>query len=140
MEYKKIDGNHYAMRIEKGEEIIFQLKDFALKENVISGSISGIGAANMVEIGLFNTETKEFKTSIKEGMYEITSLLGNITRMNNEVYLHCHINFADSSLTVYGGHLVKCYISATCEIIITVFDSQVNRKFNDEVGLNLFEF
>lgn len=140
MEYKKLDDNHYAIRIDKGEEVIEQLKRFADLENVLSASISGIGASNSVEIGLFNTNTLEFKTDIKEGMFEITSLLGNITRKDNEVYLHLHINFADSSLNVFGGHLVKCFISATGELMVTVFDSEVNRKFNDEIGLNLFDF
>jgi hypothetical protein len=31
-------------------------------------------------------------------------------------------------------------ISATGEIIIDVIDGHVDRKFNEEIGLNLFEF
>ena len=140
MEYKKLDNNHYVMRLNKGEEVIEQLKIFATNENVLTGEITGIGASNKVEIGLFNTETKEYKTTVKEGMFEVTSLLGNISRKDGEVYLHCHINFADASLNTFGGHLVKCYISATCEIIITVIHGEVGRRFDKEIGLNLFQF
>ena len=102
MEYKKMDENHYVIRIQKGEEVLEQLSLFAQKENVLAGEITGIGASNKVEIGLFNTQTKEYKTTIKEGMFEITSLLGNISRKDGYVYLHCHINFSDASLTTYG--------------------------------------
>ena len=140
MEYKRIDDRHYVIRIDKNEEILEQLIIFCNKENIIAGEIKGIGASNKIEIGLFNTLTKEYKTSIKEGMFEITSLLGNISVKDNNTYLHAHINFSDESLNVYGGHLVKCYISATCEIIVTVLNGNVERKFNDEVGLNLFDF
>lgn len=139
MEYKKFN-NHYVLRLEKGEEIISEVKELCKKEQISLGTISGIGASNKIEIGLFNTETKEYKTSIKEGMFEITSLLGNITCKDKEVYLHCHINFSDSSLNTYGGHLVQAYISATCEIVITKIDGTVNREFDENIGLNLLSF
>lgn len=140
MEYRKIDNNHYAVRIEKGEEIIEKLTLLCKSENIISGEITGLGASNKVEIGLFNTTTREYKTTLKEGMFEITSLIGNISRKDGEVYLHCHINFSDSTLITYGGHLVKCYISATGEIIVTVIDGDIGRKLNPEIGLNLIDF
>lgn len=139
MKYKKFE-NHYVIRIEKGEEVLSKLKELCKIENIRLGSISGIGAANKVEIGLFNTETKEYKTTVMEGMYEVTSLIGNVTRKEEEVYLHCHINFSDASLKTFGGHLVSLYISATCEIILTEIKGEVNRNFNDEIGLNLFKF
>ena len=139
MEYKKF-GNHYVVRMEKDEEIMESLKKLCLDEDIRLGSISGLGAAKEVEIGLFNTETKEYKTTVMQGMFEITSLIGNITRKENEVYLHCHINFSDASLNTFGGHLVKAVISATGEIIITKIDGEVNRRFDEEIGLNLFDF
>ncbi len=139
MEYKKFN-HHYVVRLEKGEEVISKLKELCKEENISLGSIVGLGASEKIQIGLFNTVTKEYKTTVKEGMFEITSLIGNISMKDNEVYLHCHINFSDESLTVYGGHLVEAYISATCEIIVTVIDGEVNRRFDPEIGLNLFQF
>lgn len=138
MEYRKIDDNHYAVKILKGEELIEQLIILCKKENIEAGEITGLGASNKVEIGLFNTNTKEYTTTIKEGMFEITSLIGNISRKEGEPYLHCHINFSDDTLMTYGGHLVKCYISATGEIIVTILDGKIEREFNSEIGLNLF--
>ena len=139
MEYRKF-GNHYVVRIEKGEEVLSKLKELCLNENIRLGSISGLGAANEVEIGLFNTETKEYKTTVMKGMFEITSLIGNITRKDDEVYLHCHINFSDASLQTFGGHLVSVKISATSEIIVTAIDGEVNRRFDENIGLILFDF
>jgi len=139
MEFKKF-GNYYIVRLEKGEEVLTKLKELCEMENIRLGNISGIGASKEVEIGLFNTDTKEYKTTTMKGMFEITSLIGNISRKDGEVYLHTHINFSDVSLQTYGGHLVRCMISATCEIILTVINGEVDRKLNDEIGLNLFSF
>ncbi len=44
---------------------------------------------------------------------EITSLVGNISQMNGEVYLHIHINLANEENKVFGGHLTSAIISAT---------------------------
>lgn len=139
MEYKKIKDN-YVLRIDIGEEIIDKITELCRVENIKLGTISGIGATDHVEIGLFNTKTKQYCPSILKGLYEITSLIGNITMKNDDIYLHLHINVADESSSTYGGHLNKCFVSATAEVFITAFDSSVNRKFNEEIGLNLLEF
>lgn len=139
MEYKKFE-NHYILRLEKGEEVIEKIKELCIKENITLASISGLGASNLVEIGLFNVNTKEYKTKIYEGMFEITSLIGNISKKDNDIYLHLHINFSDETNIVKGGHLVKCNISATGEIIITKINGEVQRELNPDIGLNLFKF
>ena len=139
MEYKKFN-NTYVVRINKGEEIVQEIKELCEKEDIKTAEITGLGASNLVEIGIFNVNTKEYKTTTFEGMFEITSLVGNATRKDGEVYLHMHINFSDETGLVKGGHLVKCRISATSEIIINKIDGEVGRKLSDEIGLNLIKF
>lgn len=139
MEYRKFDDT-YVVRLNKGEEISEKLKELCHKENIETAEITGLGASNLVEIGLFNTKTKEYKTNVFEGMFEISSLVGNATRKDGEVYLHLHINFSDESGIVKGGHMVRCNISATSEIIVNRVQGNVERKFDDEIGLNLMKF
>ena len=139
MEYRKFN-NAYVVRINKGEEIIEKLKELCEKEDIKVAEITGLGASNLVEIGLFNVNTKEYKTTTFEGMFEITSLIGNATRKDGEVYLHLHINFSDETGNTKGGHLVRCNISATSEIIVNKIEGNVDRKLSDEIGLNLMKF
>jgi len=139
MEYRKFD-NHYILRLEKDEEVVEKIKELCIKENISLGSISGLGASNSVEIGLFNVDTKEYKTKTYTGMFEITSLTGNISKKENDTYLHLHINFSDETNITKGGHLVKCIISATGEIVITKIEGEVQRELNPDIGLNLFKF
>lgn len=139
MEYKKFDDT-YVVRLNKGEEVVETLKQLCKIENIELAEIAGIGASDFVEIGVFNVNTKEYNTKIFEGMFEITSLIGNVTRKDSEVYLHIHINFGDENGIVKGGHLVKSRISATSEIIIRKINGKVRRKLNEEIGLNLLNF
>lgn len=139
MEYRKFD-NSYVVRLNKGEEVIASLKELCNNENIKLAEIAGLGASNLVEIGVFNVNTKEYNTKVFEGMFEITSLVGNSTRKDGEVYLHVHINFGDENGMVRGGHLVRSVISATSEIIVRKIDGEVGRKLSEEIGLNLLEF
>ena len=139
MEYRKFDDT-YVVRLNKGEEVIESLKDLCKNENIELAEITGLGASNLVEIGLFNVNTKEYNTKIFEGMFEITSLIGNVTRKDGEVYLHIHINFGDEEGLIKGGHLVRSIISATSEIVVRRINGKVGRKLSNEIGLNLLEF
>ena len=139
MEYKKFD-NKYIVRIDKNEEVIEKLTELCEKENIKLWNINWIWATNYVQIGLFDTEKKAYNSTILEWPMEITSLMWNISAMNNEVYLHLHINISNKNMEVFWGHLNQCKVSATCEIIIDKIDGEIQREFNEEIWLNLYKF
>src|SRR5690554_2886694 len=112
MEFRKF-GNKYVVRMDKGEEIVETLKNFCEEQKITLGWVKGIGAVNKATIGLFHTDTKEYHSIELKGDHEITSLLGNISTMNEEVYLHLHINLSDKEYKTYGGHLNLAVIGAT---------------------------
>lgn len=136
MKYANFEDT-YVLRLEKGEEVVESIKKLCKEEKITLAEITGLGAANLVEIGLFNVNTKEYRTEVIEGMFEITSLIGNATTKEREPYLHLHINFSDASNQVKGGHLVRARISATGEIFIRKINGEVGRRFDEEIGLNL---
>lgn len=139
MKAKKI-GNKFIVRIDKGEEIVETLKQFCEDNDIKLGSILGIGATNKVTVGLFDVETKKYHSKELVGNYEIAPLVGNISTMNGQVYLHLHINLCDSEHRSFGGHLNSAIVSATFEAVIEVIDGQIDREFSEEIGLNLFKF
>ncbi|MCK4241503.1 MAG: DNA-binding protein [Candidatus Atribacteria bacterium] len=136
MKFKKI-GSKWIVRIDKGEEIVETLKKFCKDNKIKLGTISGIGATDRVTIGLFNTKNKQYHSQELIGDYEITNLSGNISTMNDEIYLHLHISLADSKYNAYGGHLNSAIISGTGEIVIEEIEGEIERGLNEEVGLNL---
>ena len=139
MEYRKF-GNKIVARIDKGEEILEQIKIIAIKENISLASISALGATNKFTVGVFNPQKKEYKANTFTGNYEIVSLTGTIDTMNEEFYTHIHMSAGDSEGKVVGGHLNSAYVSATCEMIIDIIKGKINREYNKEIGLNLFSF
>ena len=140
MEYKRFPQG-YAVRLDPGEEIVEQLTRLVEQENIQLGSISALGAANDVTIGIFSTQDQKYYSQRYQGDFEISSLVGNVTRKDGAPYLHLHITIGNPvSGQVHAGHLSSAVISATLEAFLFVWDGRVGRKFEESVGLNLFDF
>ena len=140
MEYRKFSQG-YVLRLDPGEEIVASLTRLVEQEQVQLGSVTAIGAANDVTIGIFSTQEKQYHARRYQGDYEISALVGNVTRKEGEPYLHLHITIGNPVTgEVHAGHLTSATISATLELFLRVWDGQVGREFSDQVGLNLFRF
>jgi len=132
-------GNTFYIRIDQGEEIVENLKSFCDKFDIKSGLISGLGSVTEAELGLYDLENKEFIKKEFSGIYEIASMNGNISRMNEQPYLHIHAVLSDSECRTYGGHFAMGVAGATCEIIVIPFKDDADRFFSDKIGLNLLD-
>jgi len=139
VDYKKFEDK-YILRLNKGDEILESLESLVKKENIRLASVTGIGALGKAEIGLFNSRKKKYFSKVFQEDMEIVSLNGNISEMNGEPYLHLHIALADESLKLVGGHLNYGLISLTGEIIVDTIKGEIDREFDEEVGLNLIKF
>ena len=139
MEYKRF-GDTIALRLDPGDEVIAQILAVAKKENVTLSSVTGIGGAGEIEIGVFNTETKSYDKRLLTGTNEITSLVGNVNTMQGETYAHLHITCAGKGGDVVGGHLLRCVISLTGEIFLHVIDGRVDRERREDLQINTWSF
>ena len=139
MDYRRF-GKTIIARIDKGEEILTQLKNIALKEEIKLASVRALGATDDFTVGVFKVDEKKYYANHFTGDFEIVSLTGTISTMNGEYYAHLHMSAGDELGRVFGGHLNEAIISATCEMVIEVIDGQVDRVRDESVGLNLFHF
>ena len=112
MEYRRF-GNTIIARIDQGEDVLEKMKRIAMLEDVKLASVSALGTFSSMTVGIYDLEKRQFMGNDFEGMFE-----GN----------------------VYGGHLSRGIIGATCEMVITVIDGVVDRVKDEETGLNIFNF
>ena len=139
MEYRRFD-NKIIARIDKGEEILDSIKVIALKEKIKLASVRALGATNDFTVGVYNIDEKKYYSNTFNGNYEIVSLTGTINTMNDEFYTHIHMSCGNDKGEVFGGHLNRAVVSATCEMVIDIIDGIVDRYYDEEIGLNLFKF
>ena len=128
------------MRIDPGEEILEQLKLVAEEEELRLASVSGLGAVNEFTVGVYKTTEKQYLSKRFTGAYEIVSLTGTVTTKDGAFYPHLHMSAGNERGQVFGGHLNRAVVSATAELVLTVIDGTVERRFDETIGLNLMKF
>ena len=127
-------------RVDKDEEILESVKRIALAENIKLAAVSALGAVDDFTVGVYNVDEKKYYSNNFTGSFEIVSLTGTINTMNDEFYAHLHMSAGNDRGEVFGGHLNKATVSATCEMVITLINGRVDREYDEITGLNLFKF
>ena len=83
---------------------------------------------------------KKYYANDFKGSFEIVSLTGTIDTMDDGFYCHLHLSAGNEQGQVFGGHLNRAVVSATCEMVIRLINGKIDRKYDDVTGLNLFHF
>lgn len=143
MEYKIVNNTIY-LRIDKNEKVIETIEKVCEKEKIYGGYFQGIGACDKTILSTYLEDKKDFIDHTIKGMIEMISLSGNISKDNNgKPFLHSHAVFSylneSNEITVVAGHLMEANISYTGEIIINYIDNIIERKFDEDAGIDVWK-
>ena len=139
MEYRKFDDT-LLIRMDPGEEILSTLKEICRREAIESAAVEALGAVSHAVLSVYDVPRRVFcRREFNEPM-EISSLTGTVTRQQGEVYLHLHAALCGTDFVAHGGHVNELTVSATCEMVLRVIHGHVDRRFDEKIGLNLFDF
>ena len=139
MTYNRVEDKIF-IRLAKGENIFTHLYKILKTEGVKSAWVNGIGAIENIEIGSYDLKNKRYNRVKLKGIYELTSLMGNLSYKEGEPFLHLHANLSDHECKSYGGHLFTAEINATGEFIIYILNLSSDRVYDENIGLHLLEF
>ena len=121
-----------------GKDLISEIKRVCEEKEIKTGWFIVIGALKNVTYGFYDQRSKQYMKSSFDKECEITSCTGNVSFLDNKIFVHAHINFADEKGDVKGGHLFKGEIFAA-EIIIFDYEQKLIRKFDRETNLKLWK-
>ncbi len=129
----------FMLRLEKGEEVMTAVTEFIAREKIASAAVSGLGAVADATIGYFSSHAKKYFQQSFEGEFELLSLTGNISWLENKPVFHAHVVLSKTDYSLIGGHLFSALVALTVELHIRVFEPKINRKPDPEIGLNLMD-
>jgi predicted DNA-binding protein with PD1-like motif len=126
-------------RLEKGDDILDGLTRFCVQHGVTAGCIQGLGAVQRGGVGYYDQEAASYREIRFERGMEIASLVGNISRKESKIFLHCHVILADKEGRCFGGHLLEGNVAFVCEFAIIAPEGTVpERSHDDATGLMLW--
>jgi predicted DNA-binding protein with PD1-like motif len=132
-------GDAYLLRLDTGEEIFTGIADFAARQAIEAGFVSGIGAARGVVLGYYDLQRREYIRRTIESDVEIVSLSGNIALKDERPFPHLHILVSGPDFGVLGGHFFEGRTAATCELLIRPLPGPARRVFDATTGLFLLD-
>ena len=135
----QLGENHLFVRLEKGENIVESLQQIAQAHSITNAGISGIGSIENPILAHYTVTTKKYLEKPFTGIYEVISLLGNIAYVDQKPLVHAHCTISDEEMHAFAGHLVSGTVSATMELILTIFPTTYGKKMNEEIGLKLLD-
>ena len=125
--------------LKKGDEIVKSLIEYCDRESIKSAWVSGLGALSDVTLALYQLDSKSYSRSTLKGDYELLMLNGNIGKLEGKTTAHLHATVSDRQMKALGGHLDSAIVAATCELKLEILESEIKRKYDDSIGLNLIQ-
>lgn len=139
MEFVEVkDG--YFLRLFKDQFVNAELAQFALDKKIKSAFFHGLGALKNSELGFYHLHKKEYQKELFTDESELLNLTGNISWLEDKPIIHSHVTLGDDKFRAFGGHLFEGQVAVTVEIYLKLFDVKVERRFVEDIGLNLLSF
>jgi len=139
MKHAKLDDHSYIVRLELGDDIHESVQSLCARNNISNAAIQGIGSVDSPTLAHYSIKTKQFTDKRLDGIYEVTSLLGNVALVDGKPFAHIHVTVSDPNMAAHAGHLVKAACSATLELIVTAYPSHYWKTDDPAVGLKVWD-
>jgi len=125
-------------RLKKGDNLIEELEKFVADKP--SGLIIGLGALEQAELKLYLLEEKEYSQKQIEGPLEIGSFVGVVGKLpDGKMGIHPHAVLSNKNFETFSGHISKGTVGATFEFCFFASSNEVERYFDEQIGLNLIK-
>lgn len=111
----QVKDKYIILSLANHSEIMSSLEAYCKGKDLKAGLISGIGAVNSATLRFFSM-------------------------LDGKVYLHLHVTLGRDDYSTIAGHLLSATVNGACELSITKIDKVLNRKFDPEIGLNVYDF
>lgn len=133
------DGQRtFAVIMDKGDEVLSSIKNFATGKHIRAAQITAIGAFSDVVLRYFDWEAKDYRDIPVREQVEVASLNGDVARApdgNPAIHIHLVVGRKDGS--AMAGHLAEAHVRPTLEIIVAEQPSYLQKVHDTETGLAL---
>lgn len=126
MQWKR-NGETILVTMVPGDKLKESILQAAREAGVEAAEVSGLGAVRKVDIGLAKADFSGYNITHFEEAWELVSLVGNISTLEGEPFLHAHAALGGVGGQMKGGHLIEAEIAVTAEIFLRPLAESIKR-------------
>jgi uncharacterized protein len=128
----------FAVILQKGDEAMRCLQEFARREALGAAQITAIGALSSAKLAYFDWESKSYQPIAVDEQVEVASMIGDIAvGPEGQPSVHVHAVLGRRDGTAMAGHLQEANVRPTLEIIVTESPAHLCKRKDEESGLAL---
>ena len=128
----------FAVILQKGDEAMRCLQEFAEREMLGAAQVTAIGALSSAKLAYFDWEAKSYQPIAVDEQVEVASLVGDIAvGPDGKPSVHVHAVLGRRDGTAMAGHLQEANVRPTLEIIVTESPAHLCKRKDEESGLAL---
>jgi len=136
----RVDGKTtYVGRLEHGSDLLLSLTEICRRHDVRLGRVQALGAVQKACLRYYDQDARQYRDITLDRHMELTSLLGNVSLVEGEPFVHAHVTLADAEAKAYGGHLGEGTIVFAAEYFLQTYTGAgLERAFDATTGLHLW--
>jgi predicted DNA-binding protein with PD1-like motif len=128
----------FALIMDKGDEVLSGIKDFAAREGISAAQITAIGALSDAVLKYYDWDTKNYRDIPVREQVEVASLNGDVALdPKGKPAVHIHLVLGRKDGGALAGHLGEAHVRPTLEVIIEEQPSYLQKIADPETGLAL---
>ncbi len=128
----------FAVIMDKGDEVLSSIKEFAVSERILAAQITAIGAFSDVVLRYFDWDKKDYTDIAVREQVEVASLNGDVARApDGKPAIHIHLVVGKKDGRAMAGHLGEAHVRPTLEVIVAEQPSYLQKVHDPETGLAL---
>ncbi|MFC7167162.1 PPC domain-containing DNA-binding protein [Halospeciosus flavus] len=138
MHYEEFTGGReFVGRLEHGADWRTEIEGLARDEGVEAGWFVAMGAVQDATLLYYDQDEFEYETVEYDEPLEVASCVGNVARLDGDVFAHTHAVLSRRSGQALAGHLDAGTVFAG-EVYLREFEESLERERDDATDLDLW--
>jgi len=138
MNYREVSvTGEYMGRLETGADWRAEIESLAADADAEAGWFSALGSVEDAEIWFYDQDDKEYQSVTFDEPLEVAACVGNVSRLDGELFAHTHAVLSRRNGQALAGHLNAGTVFAG-ECYFRAFEQPLVRERDEQTELDLW--
>ena len=138
MNYREVTvTGEYVARLDTGADWRAEIESLASEVDANAGWFTALGSVEDAELWFYDQDDAEYRSVTFDEPLEVAACVGNVSRLDGELFAHTHAVCSRPSGQAIAGHLDSATVFAG-ECYFRAFEQPLTREYDDATGLDLW--